>query len=319
MLRHMGTTTSQSHPEPLAALLALSGPTAGWFLSGPAHAAGVRPAQLGRLRRAGVIESPSRGVNRITAYPDTWDGRAIGALWTAGPRSALARHAALRILRQGDGSPAIDVIVPRGVQPRSPTIAVRASSRLRPEDVLERGHWRFTSPAFTVCDLAAVATSAQLLRIAGALQAEDHLDLEDLHGMVARFAWIEGVARARRLLAELDPSARWTRSDGERAFPRIVRSAELPRPVANLRVTDADGRRRYFDFAYPELRIGIELDLHPTHRTTLGRREDGARQNALVLEGWTVLRFDLADLLLRPDVVARTIAAAIERATRPTT
>lgn len=300
--------------EPLPALLRVSARTYGLFRSGDAHAAGVTPVQLTRLRRKGIVESPSRGVNRLIDVADSWEGRALAGLWTAGPRAALGRHAAVRMLRRTGGSPEIDLVVPRGVQPRSPTLAPRTSCRLEPDDVVVQGHWRFTSPAFTVCDLAAVASFAWLLRLAGALVADDLLTLPSLHTMVVRFAWIEGVAKARQLLAELDPGARWTRSDGERAFPRILSAAGLPGAVANLRVVDADGRRRYFDFAFPSLMVGVEIDLHPSHGTTLGRRADGARQNALVLEGWTVLRFDLADLMLRPDVVARTVAAALEQA-----
>ncbi|MBW3657316.1 MAG: endonuclease domain-containing protein [Actinobacteria bacterium] len=58
----------------------------------------------------------------------------------------------------------------------------------------------------------------------------------------------------------------------------------------------------------------MDIDLHPSHGTTLGRREDGHRQNALVLAGWTVLRFDLADLMTRPDQVRETVARALANA-----
>ena len=129
--------------------------------------------------------------------------------------------------------------------------------------------------------------------------------------MTDRFRQVEGVEKLRAVLDELHPASRWTRSDGERMALRIVRQLEVEAPVANLRVTDADGRRRYLDFAWPKLKLAVELDLHPSHGTTAGRRDDGARQNALVLVGWTVLRFDLADLMLRPDQVRDTIARAI--------
>ncbi len=81
----------------------------------------------------------------------------------------------------------------------------------------------------------------------------------------------------------------------------------------NLRTRDAAARRRYLDAAWLDYLLSVEVDLHPKHGTTLGRREDGHRQNDLVLAGWTVLRFDLADLMLRPDLVAATIVAAFEQ------
>ncbi len=143
------------------------------------------------------------------------------------------------------------------------------------------------------------------------LVAASLLTAGDLHAAVTRFAWIDGVATARHALAELNPAARWTRSDGEAAWARIIVIGGFPPPIANLRVTDADGRRRYLDFAWLDRRVAVELDLHPSHGTTIGRRRDGARQNALVVQGWTILRFDLADLMLRPDQVLRTVAAAL--------
>ena len=303
--------TTTPHLPPLAVLTALAAPTYGWFRSSDAAAAGVSPRVLTRLRRREAIETPHRNVNRLRCVPDVWEGRAIGALWTTGGRSALARWTAVRILLETTSSPRIDVVVPRGVEPERPTVPFRTSLRLRPEDVVERGPFRVTSPAFTVCDLAAVTGSQALTRLTDRLVAASLLDAEALHEMVTWFAWIEGVERARAVLAELVPALRWTRSDGERAWGRIVVIGGLPTPVANLRVTDADGARRYLDFAWPDRMVAVELDLHPNHATTIGRRADGARQNALVLQGWTILRFDLADLMQRPDLVLRTVAAAL--------
>jgi hypothetical protein len=302
------------HLPPLAALTELAAPAHGWFRTRAAVERGVSRSTLTRYRRSGIVDTPRRDLNRLTTLPDSWDGRAVAALWSAGDRAALGRWAAVRVLLGRTTSPDIDVVVPRGVQPEDPVTPVRTSHRLTDADVETHGVLRATTAAFTLCDLAAVALLAQLVDLANRFLANEQLTVEALHAMVARFAWMTGVARARDLLAEVQPAGRWTRSDGERAWLRLIVAAGLPTPVANHRVVDADGRRRYLDFAYPGLRIGIEIDLHPTHGTTIGRRNDGARQNALVLQGWTILRFDLADLMLRPDLVARTVRAAIERA-----
>jgi hypothetical protein len=67
------------------------------------------------------------------------------------------------------------------------------------------------------------------------------------------------------------------------------------------------------DFAYPELRVAIELDglAKRTSRQAVDR--ELARQNAMVLDGWRVLRFTWSDVTERPgrvvDCVLRAVAA----------
>jgi very-short-patch-repair endonuclease len=302
-------------PTGLAILIALAAPTFGWFRSRDAVARGVSPSTLTRLRSRRIIHTPSRGLNWLTCFPDTWEGRAIAALWSAGSHAALARWAALRLLRNGSGSPAIDLVVPRHVTVTGTATHLRQHARLAMADVVSQGGFRFTSAAFTVCDLAPLLPVGDLVRIADRFVAERIFELDELAAMVRRFRAIEGVETLREMLTQLDPASRWTRSDGERAWARLLRAAGVPTPVANARVIDADGRRRYLDFAWPDLRVAVELDLHPSHGTTVGRRNDGTRQNALVLNGWTVLRFDLADVMSRPDHVIRTVRQAIAQAT----
>ncbi|MBW3619093.1 MAG: endonuclease domain-containing protein [Actinobacteria bacterium] len=207
----------------------------------------------------------------------------------------------------------IDLVGPRAVPASTTTVAVRGHSRLRPGDVQVHGGLRVTSATFTVCDLAAVVSEAALLRRADRFIAVAAFSLEDLRLMTARFREIEGVEKLRSVLDQLAPSSRWTRSDGERMWLRIVRELDVPDPRADHRASDAEGNRRYLDFAWPDRKLAVEIDLHPTHGTTIGRRDDGRRQNALVLAGWTVLRFDLADLMTRPDYVLRTVEQAFHR------
>ena len=45
-----------------------------------------------------------------------------------------------------------------------------------------------------------------------------------------------------------------------------------------------------FDLAVPAARLAIEVDLHPTHGETAGRRRDAARDDAARRIDWTVER-----------------------------
>jgi very-short-patch-repair endonuclease len=69
--------------------------------------------------------------------------------------------------------------------------------------------------------------------------------------------------------------------------------------------------RYEIDFAYPELLLAIEVDGYGPHSSRRAFQADRDRQNVLVGLGWTVLRFTWADVVKRPDHVARLVAEAI--------
>lgn len=62
------------------------------------------------------------------------------------------------------------------------------------------------------------------------------------------------------------------------------------------------------DIAIPEAKLAIEADGHRFHSTNAQLEADAARQNALVAEGWTPLRFSAAQAFLKPADVAEQIA-----------
>ena len=68
------------------------------------------------------------------------------------------------------------------------------------------------------------------------------------------------------------------------------------------------------DLALPWARIAIECDSETWHSGRQRRQGDLERQNRLVLAGWTVLRFTWDDLVHRPDVIVRHVAAALAAA-----
>jgi very-short-patch-repair endonuclease len=65
------------------------------------------------------------------------------------------------------------------------------------------------------------------------------------------------------------------------------------------------------DVAFPEARVGIEVDGWAWHSDADRFRADRHRQNALVLAGWTVLRFTWDDLVHRPAQVLAEINSAL--------
>jgi hypothetical protein len=89
---------------------------------------------------------------------------------------------------------------------------------------------------------------------------------------------------------------------------RLLCAAGLPAPTAEL--AWGPQRRYRLDFAYPAVKLVVEVDGHAFHFTPEQQRWDNRRQNALVSAGWTVLRYNWWDVTYDPRRVGAEIAAA---------
>jgi hypothetical protein len=111
----------------------------------------------------------------------------------------------------------------------------------------------------------------------------------------------ERSSERRRRLVERD-------DHGEQLFAHevwwpVVGSFEHLHP--EYEVNDYRDGSRFLDFAYirSPFRISIEIDGYGTHQRNASRRtfgDDRFRQNQLVLDGWTVVRFSYDDVREKP-------------------
>jgi hypothetical protein len=96
----------------------------------------------------------------------------------------------------------------------------------------------------------------------------------------------------------------------------VFRHRCLPPSVGQFAVP-VGGRRLHLDRAWPEVKLGVELDGAQFHTDPDARQRDLARDAALASQGWVVLRFTYADVLRDPDGVrARVLAVYRTRATQ---
>jgi hypothetical protein len=189
----------------------------------------------------------------------------------------------------------------------------RRSARLGPGDVVTRAGFRVTTVAWTLVDLVPVARPRTMERLAGRALAEGLVRVDDLQELAVRLGGTTGACSARWLLSATGGVIPRSRSRGESAFVRLVVGAGLPPPVLNHPATDDGGVRRELDAAWPRWGVAVELDLHPSHATTIGRRLDGRRQNDLI-GAWDLLRFDAHDVATDGAGVVRQVRAALRRA-----
>lgn len=290
----------------------------GVFTTEQAALVGVERWTLVRMLRAGELERLFHGVYRLTLYPDSWEPRWLAALLAAGEGVAISHAAAAHLLAlQHTGTarrPDLELSVPRGAtHPELSGVRVHTQVGLTPGDMVDHGGFRVTSAPWTLASLAYALGLPRTERALGAAIASDATTVDELAGVTVRRRWCPGVVVMRAALLRVSPEMRLTRSDAERIFLRLCRETGLPIPELNLRVTDARGRPRILDAAWPQWWVCVEIDLHPDHAGSIGRSHDGRRQNDLVAE-WTVLRFDGIDLQFdRPYVVEQvrqTLAAA---------
>ena len=82
----------------------------------------------------------------------------------------------------------------------------------------------------------------------------------------------------------------------ERRFLKLVRAAGLPEPTAQHEIYAEDKLVARVDFAYPELRLGIEVDGYQWHSGRRRWARDLVRRNELTTLRWKVLHITFEDV-----------------------
>ena len=98
----------------------------------------------------------------------------------------------------------------------------------------------------------------------------------------------------------------------ETRLSRLLRRHHFPQPQRQVEVRDGQGFVGRVDFAYPELKIAIEVQSYRWHSSRAAWHSDTDRLNRLQAFGWIIIQVTYEDLERRPDVVARRIRDAID-------
>ncbi|MDQ4133848.1 MAG: endonuclease domain-containing protein [Actinomycetota bacterium] len=96
-------------------------------------------------------------------------------------------------------------------------------------------------------------------------------------------------------------------SDLERAFLELCRAAGLEEPEKQVNVGDEESWIARVDFAYPRVKLLIELDGRRNHSALLDADADRRKGHRLIAAGWKVVRFTWGDLKERPSEVIATL------------
>jgi very-short-patch-repair endonuclease len=260
---------------------------------------GLTQGSLQRRIAAGRLVPVHPGVYRSAGAPTTWEQAIVATCLACGPETVASHRSAGVLWGLLEATDAIEVTTPRPRCPRPTGTVLHRSTDLVPGHVTVRHGVPVTNPLRTMVDLGAVVERRFV---------EDALD----RGLVSRLFSVEAVewmlfdvARPGRrgcgvLRRILDERALGTaRPDGllEPRMARLMRSAGLP-PARFQYVVPGAGAR--VDFAYPDLRLAIEVDGFATHGSPRAMREDHNRQNRLLTAGWRTVRFTWHDVVRSP-------------------
>ena len=239
------------------------------------------------------------GVYLVEGHRYDDEARARAAWLWAGPEALLSGPtAAWWFGMLPRSAPTVELTIPIGAHRRpQPGIVLRRRT-VAPADRSRQRGVALTARPRTVLETALVAGPAFLDR---ALQR--WVSLPQLVAARDRMAGRHGAAAAGRLLAA---ATEGTRSDAERTLLRLLRAAGITGWVVGMAFESWT-----LDLAFPEHRLAVELDGWAWHSDVERFRTDRGRQNALVLAGWTMLRFTWHDLTHREHSVVAEIRAAL--------
>jgi hypothetical protein len=251
------------------------------------------------------------GVYATFTGPLPWQGRLWAALLHGGHGCAASHLSAGRL--QGlvdDDPPTIEIVVPWGrTVLRQPGVVVRSSRHLEHRRHPARTPPQ-TRPEDTVLDL--VEGSGRLDDVVGWLARACQRRLTTPERLRSAVSQRSRLTNRRLVLDTIGDVSDGVASPLEHRYRRDVERAHgLPQATRGERVT-VGGRHWYADVRYPSFCVRVELEGLRWHRPE-DRWRDGLRDNAAVLVGDVVLRYDWRAVAGRPCATANEVAQVLRR------
>ncbi len=278
------------------------------------EALGFSSSGLTRLVRSGLLERVRPRVYRLLGAPLSREAEIMAALLWAGDE-ALASHrtgAAINgIAGQFEG---IEITTTGSV--RASDLIVHRRVFWLPGDATSVNGIPVTSVERTIVDLASVAPRRRVERSLDAALLLPAVSIETISRRLEATArqGRNGTTRLRGLLAERVAERNPIESPLERDFLSLVRERRMPEPVAQYPVMVDGHIVARLDFAYPELKLGIELDGYAFHSSREAFERDRHRLTTLGNEGWRILVFTRKQVNDHPVYVEKAVLRAYDAA-----
>jgi very-short-patch-repair endonuclease len=285
----------------------------GVFSTDQAKEAGATRSFIRWRLDSGRWKRLSEVVLQMVGLPYTWYSRVMAGVLDAGDGAAASHRTAAHI-HGLPGFLANRVEVSR--QPNSSSASqlalVHRSRWLPPWHIVVMNGIRVTNMARTLFDLAGVVSRPRLERALDNAITMKLVTIEALNSMLEELAerGRTGVAAMRKLLEARQQGYIAPASELEARFIRFLKKYGLRDALRQLNAGGDDWVARV-DFAYPDLKILIELDGRLHHTALLDANRDRRRRARLTAQGWRVITITWWDLTDYADGTAQTLRIAL--------
>jgi hypothetical protein len=174
-----------------------------------------------------------------------------------------------------------------------------------------RNHLLVTKPPITALDLGVVLSPMDVADVLVTARQMKLFDPAAFRATLARVAKSgrTGVRTARAALELVMIGDRPADSVLELRFHHGP-GRHLP-PYEYQWPVQVRGRRFRIDFAYPSVKLAIEVDGYDKRKSRRSLDEDALRSRLLVLDGWTIVRCTWTQVVFEGDAVALDVLAAL--------
>jgi hypothetical protein len=241
----------------------------------------------------------------------TQDQREMAALLYAGPRSLITGPAAVRRHRLSSPGPdLVDVLIPWSRQRQSTGFVRMHRTRRMPDRGYVTGKIWFTKPPRAVADAARSLTRFDDVRHVVCAAVQNRLCTvaeltEELQAGPARDATL-----FREALAEIGDGIR---SVAEGDLRVLILDSDLPKPMFNAQLFDADGVFiATVDDWWPEAGVAGEVDSRAYHLSADDQDRTTERHDRLIARGIFPLHFSPKRIKTDPAGIIRDLRSAIE-------
>ena len=244
-----------------------------------------------RLVSRGVLRRIRPSVYRLLGAGPSREQDIVAALLWAGGYAFASHRTGAEIHGLPGGSPPLIEITTRS-SARTCDVAVHRRATWAPGDVMIVDDIRVSTIPRTLLDLASIVPLGPLARVLdAALHRGVALDSISRRLEATAVQGRNGTVNLRKLINERADETAAVESPLERDFLTLVRDRNLDEPVPQYPVFVDGHVVARLDFAYPDLKIGIELDGYAFHSSREAFERDRRRLTELVNDGWHMLVF----------------------------
>ncbi|MFN8150960.1 MAG: DUF559 domain-containing protein [Solirubrobacterales bacterium] len=231
-----------------------------------------------------------------------------------GPESSISVRsgaAQFRVLKARPGPIHVSVPSHSGRRQRKGVVVHR--TKLAPDERTVTEGVPCTTMSRVLLDLAS-ACPGDLERAIKKAGDRELLKVSECLTLMERYPGKPGSPLLRGLLIGEEPIPEFTRSGLERRMYRLCRDADLPLPDMTVDVHGLSDLHEC-DSAWPRHRLIIECD-SKLHDNPISSVADAKKDQDLTLAGWRVHRLRWAQIVLEPELCARTIRHLLDEQAR---